>query len=229
MTNTHSVLRPLSVLEEEFAGTLTNDVPNIIRRGQLLIEIKEAVGHGNWRPWLRSKFALSQSTAQNYMNVAAFAEKFPTVGNLKVSPGVLYQLATASKKDRLTAGQVAAILDAATDRWIDHREAIEILDGLRTEAEVTSVEDAPSVVPETEGTVAPLADLDEIREDVAAWIDRFDQGVSLLLPIAETPSIELASVRQALTFSAQDLRKVGNFLKKLAEAVESRTPVEEAA
>jgi Protein of unknown function (DUF3102) len=229
MTNLLSNPRPLSVLEDEFAGTLTNDVPNTIRRGELLIEIKEAVGHGNWRPWLRGKFALSQSTAQNYMNVAAFAEKFPTVGDLKVSPGVLYRLATASKKDRLTPDQVAAILDAAKDRWIDHREAIEILDGLRTEAEVTSVEDAPSVVPETEETVAPSADQNDLSDDVAAWIDRIDRAMSLLLPLAEVPPKELANLRQTLAISAEDLLRVGDFLKKLAADVYSATPALEAA
>jgi hypothetical protein len=229
MTSMSSNPRQLSVLEDEFAATLTNDVPNVIRRGQLLIEIKEALGHGNWRPWLRSKFALSQSTAQNYMNVAAFAEKFPTVEDLKISAGLLYELASASRKSRFTPDEIAAILDVAKDRWVDYRRANEILDGLRTEAEVTPIEDAPSVVPETEGQVAPITDLDDVAEDVAATIDRFDRAMTLLLPLAKTPPSELASVYQALAASADDLHRVSDFLEKLAEVVEGRTPVLEPA
>jgi hypothetical protein len=98
-------------LEEEFAATLANDVPNIIRRGKLLIEIREGLKRGEWSKWLVGKFALSLSTAHNYMNAARFAEKYPTVGNLKLSPGLLYDL--AAKKCRFTADEITAILDAA--------------------------------------------------------------------------------------------------------------------
>jgi hypothetical protein len=77
--------------------------------------------------------------------------------------------------------------------------------------------------------VAPLADQNDLSDDVAAWIDRFDRGMSLLLPLAEKPPSELASACQARTTSAEDLHRVGDFLKKFAEVVEIRTPALEAA
>jgi hypothetical protein len=47
--------------------------------GRELIAAKAKVAHGKWLPWLDAEFGWSDSTAQNYMNVA---RKFPIVGNL---------------------------------------------------------------------------------------------------------------------------------------------------
>jgi hypothetical protein len=112
----HSNSRPLVVLEEEFAATLKNDLPNVVTRGELLIEIKTALGRGKWLPWLAGKFALSESTAQNYMNAARFVEKYPTVRDLKISPSILYGL--AAKYGYLTPDQLNVIFEAAKDRWV---------------------------------------------------------------------------------------------------------------
>jgi Protein of unknown function (DUF3102) len=199
-------------LEEEFAATFKDDLPNIIRRGEILIEIKEGLGHGKWHAWLGGKFALSQSTAHNYMNAARFAEKYPTVRDLKISPRGLYRLAA---KDRdLTSDQMTSILDVAKDRWTDHREIEKLLRDLQTEPGVTEMKDAPSLVPE-QRTVPR----------VSALIDAFDQGLSKILAFAERPTSELVGPEYAPATSAQDLLRAADFLKKLAEVVESRTTV----
>jgi len=49
--------RSLDDLEAEFAATLKNDLPNVIRRGELLRQIKDALKRGEWLPWLADKFA----------------------------------------------------------------------------------------------------------------------------------------------------------------------------
>jgi hypothetical protein len=206
----------LDELEQEFAATLTNDVPNIIRRGELLIEIKETLGHGEWLPWLRKKFALSQSTAQNYMNAATFAGKYPTVRDLKIGARALYRL--AARDSDLTSDQMTTLLGVGKDCWIGHKEIDKVLRALRAKRDVKEIDDGPSVVPDERSV-----------SRVSARVDAFDQGLSVMLAFAERPPSEFVGDDYAPATSAQDLRKVGDFLKKLAEAVESRTPVLEAA
>lgn len=70
----------------------------IIEIGKNLIEVKQAIGHGNWLPWLDAEFGFSPSTAQNFMNVA---DKFPTVGNLDIAPKALYLLAQNSTPEEV--------------------------------------------------------------------------------------------------------------------------------
>ena len=50
---------------------------NIIEMGQHLIEVKAAIGHGNFLTWLESEFGWGRSTAYRMMEVA---EKFPNLG-----------------------------------------------------------------------------------------------------------------------------------------------------
>jgi hypothetical protein len=221
-------------LEEEFAATLTNDVPNVIRRGELLIAIKNALEHGEWHKWLAGRFALSQSTAQNYMNAARFAEKYPTVGNLKISPRLLYTLAT--KNRGLTPDEITAILDAAKDRWIDIGEAKKIAPALAAKPQDTgerqcavpklrTVEDAPSVVPEAKCLAETPAG---VPRSVVAPIDDFNQAMRLILPFAERAIVDFVDTGYASATSAEDLERVGHFLQKLADAVKS-APLQEAA
>jgi hypothetical protein len=64
----------------------------IIEIGRELIAAKAEVGHGDWSPWLKVEFGWSDSTAQNYMNVA---RKFPTLGNftaITIDATALYAL-----------------------------------------------------------------------------------------------------------------------------------------
>jgi hypothetical protein len=45
-------------------------VGHAIRAGELLLEAKAAVGHGEWLPWLEANFPGSERTARNYMRLA---------------------------------------------------------------------------------------------------------------------------------------------------------------
>lgn len=52
----------------EAAGRQT--IEHAIAAGNILIEAKSVVGHGNWLPWLRDNCHVSERTAQQYMRVA---------------------------------------------------------------------------------------------------------------------------------------------------------------
>src|SRR5262245_5139507 len=52
------------------ADSLNESVKHAIAAGELLLEAKEKVKHGQWLPWLRDNCSLSKPTAQLYMRVA---------------------------------------------------------------------------------------------------------------------------------------------------------------
>jgi hypothetical protein len=55
----------------EAAGTaLKSGVAHAMHAGDLLIEAKEQLGHGEWLPWLKTNFPFSDRTARLYMQVA---------------------------------------------------------------------------------------------------------------------------------------------------------------
>lgn len=49
---------------------LTTTLSHAVRAGELLLEAKTLVRHGEWRTWLAANFTGSQRTAQQYMRVA---------------------------------------------------------------------------------------------------------------------------------------------------------------
>src|SRR5262245_48735233 len=59
--------RTLEVIVGELHSALKTEVIGIIEIGELLVEAKEHVGHGEWLPWLRKELSMSTRTAQRYM------------------------------------------------------------------------------------------------------------------------------------------------------------------
>ncbi len=50
-----------------------NTIQHAIRCGELLLEMKRRVGHGNWLAWVGEHFEASERTARNYMEIAKSA------------------------------------------------------------------------------------------------------------------------------------------------------------
>jgi hypothetical protein len=50
-----------------------NTIQHAIRCGELLLEMKRRVGHGNWLAWVQEHFEASERTARNYMEIAKSA------------------------------------------------------------------------------------------------------------------------------------------------------------
>jgi Protein of unknown function (DUF3102) len=55
---------------EATVAALKSSVENAIKAGDLLIEAKAQLKHGQWLPWLDKHCAISQRTAQLYMKLA---------------------------------------------------------------------------------------------------------------------------------------------------------------
>jgi hypothetical protein len=60
----------INTAHEAAAAALKSSVIHAMQAGDLLIEAKKQVGHGEWLPWLKANFAFSDRTARLYMQVA---------------------------------------------------------------------------------------------------------------------------------------------------------------
>ncbi len=96
----------LAVLTQELHDLEVKAADYIYQMGVRLIEVKEGLEHGDWLNWLSANFAMSPSTAENWMRVARkFQPEFLRTN--KIPPGVLYLLASPSAPE----SSVSAVID----------------------------------------------------------------------------------------------------------------------
>jgi hypothetical protein len=64
------VAQQIRVEHQAVVGAFRSALQHAIKAGQLLIEAKAQVGHGNWRSWLTENCGVGERMAQNYMQLA---------------------------------------------------------------------------------------------------------------------------------------------------------------
>jgi hypothetical protein len=197
--------REVNVMWSEARAVLKRETTDIIALGDLLLEIREQIAHGQWLPLLKSELGLGRSSAQNYMNAARFAAKYPTVGNLKLQPTVLYWLGGGT----IPLDEIDAIFKAAETEWVDLERADEIGELLRaermgdTEEELEREEEpvAAAAHSETEDILAgPPPDLSPAPEPAPINIplQEFDEAVGTLFRLNTKPRHSFASTTHGL-------------------------------
>lgn len=103
--------RELVTIVAEIHETCRNDIGNVIKRGNLLIEAKDQVKHGEWLTWLDQNFAMDARTAQRAMAAAKFATKYDSVSYLNLSVDALYELSAGDYSEKVVK---AAMNEAKT-------------------------------------------------------------------------------------------------------------------
>ena len=73
----------LNRLHSEIEKSLRSTVEYAIQAGEILSNVKEKVGHGEFLPWLNSSVSFSERTAQNYMRVYCHSDKTASVADLQ--------------------------------------------------------------------------------------------------------------------------------------------------
>src|SRR5262249_14835553 len=149
--------RGLLTIVEEIRETLRRDNSNIIRRGELLIEAKAMVEHGEWLSWLERYFDMSEDTAERLMSVARFADRFRILRNMALShlpKGVLYALASGDYSDAI----IKAVLVEAESHPIAIARLYEIEEELNPEPEPNEN------LPERDEVTAPVEAEGEAEE-----------------------------------------------------------------
>ena len=82
----------LSAYRPDKYASLSGYADDVVEIGRELIAVKEAIGHGNFTPWLNEQFGWTERTARNYMSVAEqFASKRKCVSGLPLA--TVYKLA----------------------------------------------------------------------------------------------------------------------------------------
>lgn len=83
---------------EAIRQQVRNTLENAIKIGQELLNVKEALPHGQFLPWLRAEFQWAERTAYNFISVAE-RFKLATIANLPIDPTAAYLLAGPSAPD----------------------------------------------------------------------------------------------------------------------------------
>jgi hypothetical protein len=214
--------RDIALVASELQVALKRETRNFIVIGDLLIEAKEKLDHGEWLPWIEVNFGSSDQTAERYMNAARLAAKFPTVRNLKLRPTVLYLLGgKLNNPDELFSPKaVEAILKAAETEWVNADRACDIARRARPPdiekqeekqraerralaAEAAAIPDGPPPeLPPPEEAAAP---------DVA--LQQFDRAVTMLAQVYTKPLATFA----ATTHEPSRIDAVVDFLRAVVE------------
>lgn len=115
-TNVETATRRLHELERRIVG-------DVLEIGKHLIQVKAALPHGQFGPWLDAEFGWTDRTARNFMQAAeVFGDKSETVSDLGVT--TLYALAADSTPEalrdelieRAAAGQRVTLKDVRQAR-----------------------------------------------------------------------------------------------------------------
>jgi hypothetical protein len=229
-----AVARSLATIVGEIRKTLRNDIGNIIKRGDLLLEAKDQLEHGEWLPWLAVNFLMDERTAQRAMAAAKFAAKYDGVSDLRLTKSALYDL---SSRD-YPAKVIKAVLNEAKSSIVnDHRvweieedlnppkpeptqdfpEHDELKERLRAEAELDAeaekiLDGPPPDLPPAEPPPAP----------VDFVLTQFNNAIKALAEV-HTKSLNRFT---GTTHTADELRKVADFLFAVANAVKSDRVIE---
>jgi Protein of unknown function (DUF3102) len=86
---------PLDRLTTQLRTILYRQTTDVVLAGNLLIESRKHLDHGEWQPWLAENFDLSYRTALNYIDAAEYVaqkQKCNAVAHFaSLAPSVLYE------------------------------------------------------------------------------------------------------------------------------------------
>jgi hypothetical protein len=223
----------LDRITAQLRTVLRRKTTDIILVGNLLIEAREHLDHGKWRPYLAENFDLSIRAAQNYFAAAGYVARKKQIGIVadfaNLSASVLYGLAAgryneqeeatilaATRKGRVDQGMASAICEGLVPTDDDDADADdgaqddggEDGDDEKEDAEIAAILDGPppSVPPPAPNPPPP---------DFA--LRDFDQAISALNRLKTKPPTQFAQT----IHSAEDLENVESFIRAVMRAIEA--------
>jgi Protein of unknown function (DUF3102) len=222
----------LDRLAAKLRTALRRETTNIIEIGNLLIESRKHLEHGDWLPWLSRNFDLSFRTAQNYCAAAEYVarkSKSETVAHFaNLSASLLHRLAAG----QFHADEEAAILDASRKGRVDEDAAWAIRDAF--EAAELAAADADDADDQDDDDADAGDDAAKEDAESAAYLDgpppvlpepaenlaptnvalrQFDQAISALKQVMTKPSKQFAKT----IHSAEVLAHVEDFIRAVRE------------
>lgn len=169
----------------EIRALMRKAAEDIVNIGLKLIEVKAALPHGAFSPWLEAEFEWTDRTAQRFIQVAEqFGENRQIVG---FAPSALYLLAAPSTPE---SARQEALEQAQAGQPVTHKEAAEIVQKHKAPpvAEEVEEESEPTEeVHEDEADESP-PDEEEVEEDDPAPSKPRQQPASRSAPTAAAPA-----------------------------------------
>ncbi|MGD0533506.1 MAG: DUF3102 domain-containing protein, partial [Methyloceanibacter sp.] len=155
---------------------LKRETADILTIGTLLVEAKAQVKHGEWLPWLKQEFSMSERSAQNYMKAAQFVDKNEIVADLKLSPSALYLLSGdsywADEYGRRDATD--AVLKVASEERVGYDRAKEIIDETRAKKKARDEAIAEAMADDKERAKHDAAENSERWDDLERdWTEKW--------------------------------------------------------
>jgi len=99
--DTRQLVREVNRLHNDIFAIMLHSIQKAIRVGELLVQLKIRVGHGNWRRWIEGNLKFSHRTARRYLYIFQNREKITNAQSVFQAEKIL---AEASKiKDWPTA------------------------------------------------------------------------------------------------------------------------------
>jgi hypothetical protein len=173
----------------ELKSLMRRSAQDIIDIGQKLTEVKEKLGHGNFRAWLRGEFSWSVRTAARFMQVAT-QFKCAKLAHLNIAVSALYLLAKPSTPEK---ARKQALEMAKEGEYITHTKAKAIISRNQEEAQPNSLKPA---------TIDISAKATEVNSLAPSHLCQSPQTHSQLEPKDDNPgAIELA-VETVLTIES---------------------------
>jgi hypothetical protein len=189
-------------------------IRHAIRCGELLLEMKQRVGHGNWLAWVAEHFEASERTARNYMEIA----KSATVADLDedmTMRSALRALAAPSRSREPKAEQAESPQDKREQRG-----------GPLAAVGAASEDDAgvvdAEVIEAVEAIAAPRAGLG--RTHRRTWTSVPTRLTTIQRAFSEAAGEDLDDQRasEALYAASREAHQAAVELERLAAALEKR-------
>ena len=131
--------RPLSAIVDDLHVVLKRETADIIKIGELLVEAKAAARHGEFLPWLKREFSMSERSAQRYMAAYRFALKYDTLSDLQLSVDAIYLLCNQLLGDLFPPNVINAIIEEAKQKFVGEQRCHEIAEEIEA-AQLEAVE-----------------------------------------------------------------------------------------
>jgi hypothetical protein len=191
------------------AASLRRGLEHAVAAGELLVEAKALLRHGEWLAWLQDHCALSDRTARLYMRLARnrseIEQQIGNVADLSVRGAVA--LIAAPKQSQL-ADFVPRVVDAALDD-------LECSDFERVRVERDERRSAFSAIALALNKIAELANNDAQSAAEAAWVLL---GERLMSAIADCKELLLASDSRRATAAIIRADGIASEMLKRVEA-----------
>ncbi len=163
-----------SILEAETRRVVqqrTNEIKRLMRRssqdiidiGQKLIEVKQHLGHGSFRNWLKFEFHWSRSTATKFMQVAVIF-KFVNFTHLNITASTLYLIAAPSTPKE---ARIEVLERASNGENIGYTKAKEIVCQHRKTASLKSDKPVNVIEPTRYETTSAISAQEDLTEKEA--------------------------------------------------------------